>query len=146
MGQWMAPCPARSTAHRVGELLLCLPRLGCTCRACSSQDRHHPISMGCKTQTVLGGGREQGTEGELCLSTCSAFLGRNLTFLLLLDQGVLLPLGHRQQRLGGHIRGEPQPCPALILHSQQVCVAVSTSLTMDFIPEDHRSFFIPYAL
>lgn len=47
--------------------------------------------MGCKTQTVLGGGREQGTEGELCLSTCSAFLGRNLTFLLLLDQECCCP-------------------------------------------------------
>lgn len=89
------------------ELLLCLPRLGCTCRACSTQDRHHPISTCCQSQALLGAGKEQGTEGELCLSTCSVSFGRNLTFLLLLNQGVLLPLRYKQ-RLGGHIRGEPQ--------------------------------------
>lgn len=68
-GMAHCPCPAhcnrwQSFVSTDGEkkLLPCLPRLGCTCKACFSQDRDHPTPMCCNIHPLrVEGGKEQGT-------------------------------------------------------------------------------------
>lgn len=94
------PAPARNSApraHREEELLLCLPRLGCTCRAGSTPFPHAVTPSHCWEV-----GRRAQRESCASLPAVFPLAGTSPSSCSYSGNAAA------SQRLGGHIRGEPQ--------------------------------------